>query len=69
MKFVGSPLQFVAAAVRKAAWMALVSVPLTSGCAEKVVEKSPEDFEKSREEHFEMMRRESGQAPSQPAAQ
>ena len=68
MKFVGSPLQSIAAA-RGAVWMALISLPLISGCAEKVAEKSPEDFEKAREEHFEMMRRESGQAPSQPAAQ
>lgn len=69
MEFVGSPLQSIAAAARGAVWMALVSLPLTSGCTEKVVEKSPEDFEKAREEHFEMMRRESGQTPSQPAAQ
>jgi hypothetical protein len=69
MRVIGSPPQSIAAAAQGAVWMALVSLLLTSGCAEKVAEKSPEDFEKAREEHFEMMRRESGQAPSQPAAQ
>jgi hypothetical protein len=42
----------------------LLACALTSGCAEKAVEKAPEDFEQAREKHFEMMQQESGQAPA-----
>lgn len=54
-------------AVPWAAGLFLIACALTTGCAEKAVEKAPEDFEKAREEHFDMMRRETGQAPQAPA--
>ena len=41
-------------------------VALFGGCAEKVVEKKPEDIEKSRQEHMKIMQRETGQAPAPP---
>jgi hypothetical protein len=51
-------------AVPSAAGLFLIACALTTGCAEKAVERTPEDFEKAREKHFEMMRQESGQAPA-----
>lgn len=47
--------------VPAAAGLFVVAMALTTGCAEKAVEKAPENFEEAREKHFEMMRQESGQ--------
>jgi hypothetical protein len=42
--------------------MLLGLVSMGSGCGkEEVVDQSPESFEQAREEHREMMRRETGQ--------
>ena len=60
-------LRLFGLAVPPAAGLLLIACALTTGCAEKVVEKTPEDFEMAREEHREMMRRETGQAPQAPA--
>ena len=58
------------AAAPSALWLILITVAIAGGCAdEKVAEQSPEDFEKAREEHFEMMRRETGQATPAGAGQ
>jgi hypothetical protein len=51
-------------AVPSAAGLVLMACALTTGCAEKAVEKAPEQFEQAREKHFDMMRQESGQAPT-----
>ncbi|MBA4107413.1 MAG: hypothetical protein C0485_16875 [Pirellula sp.] len=50
--------------IPSAAGLLLMACALTTGCAEKAVEKTPEQFEQAREKHFEMMRQESGQAPT-----
>jgi hypothetical protein len=42
--------------------MLLGLVSMTSGCGqEEAVDQSPQTFEQAREEHREMMRRETGQ--------
>jgi hypothetical protein len=51
-------------AVRGAGLLPVMLFALCGGCAEKPVEKSPQDIEKSRQEHIEMMHREAGQAPA-----
>lgn len=50
------------AALPSTTWLLLFACALTTGCAEKTVEKAPETFEQARDNHFEMMRQESGQA-------
>ena len=55
----GSRLKVTA---RTAAGLSLVAVSMTCGCAEETVEKSPADIEKARQDHIEIMRRESGES-------
>lgn len=53
-----------AAAAPLALCVPLTLVAVTGGCSEeKAVEQSPEQFEKARDAHMEMMRRERGMAP------
>jgi hypothetical protein len=47
------------ATVRIAAGLSLVALSMTCGCAEEPVDKAPADIEKARQEHIEIMRRES----------
>jgi hypothetical protein len=51
-----------------AAWTAAcllaISTLTTMGCAEKAVEQAPVDVEQERQEHMEMMQRETGQSPA-----
>jgi hypothetical protein len=45
-----------------AAGLSLVAIGMTCGCAEEPVEKAPADIEKARQEHIEIMRRETGES-------
>jgi hypothetical protein len=47
---------------RTAAGLSVVAIGMTCGCAEEPVEKAPADIEKARQEHIEIMRRETGES-------
>ena len=59
-------LGLLAFRLKTAAWTAaglfLVAMSMTCGCAEEPVEKAPADIEKARQDHIEIMRRESGES-------
>lgn len=62
MNAVGTRLRLWGVAAPSVLCMLLGLVSMGSGCGkEEVVEQSPETFEQAREEHREMMRRETGQ--------
>lgn len=62
MNAVGTRWRLCGAAASSALCMLLGLVSMATGCGkEEVVEQSPESFEQAREEHREMMRRETGQ--------
>jgi hypothetical protein len=53
-------------AIGAMACSSIMLVVVSAGCAEKktVEEKTPQEIEKSRQEHIKMKQRETGQAPA-----
>ncbi len=64
MRFAGLRNSHLASITLVAACLCFLLVSIAGGCAKKVKEAAPADIEKARQDHKQMMQRESGQAPA-----
>jgi hypothetical protein len=62
MNVLGLLISRLKATARSAAVLSLVGLSMTCGCAEETVEKAPADIEKARQEHIDIMRRETAES-------